>query len=122
MAVPAHASAIGVHAGSLSAIQPRFAYTAPTARSATRSTTSPWLRGAAVAVVILGAFALALWMESRRPDGRGFDGGDDWDRGDPDRPRPPTAPGDEDLHWSLFEAEFRDYVRSHERRRELAIR
>jgi hypothetical protein len=113
---------MGVHAGAVSAIEPRFDYAAPSARSATRSTMSPWLRGATAAVVILGPFALALWMDSRRPDGRGFDGGDDWDGDDPDRPRPPAVPGGEDLHWSLFEAEFRDYVRSHERRLEPAGR
>jgi hypothetical protein len=49
-----------------------------------------------------------------------LDGGDDWGRGDPDPPRPPKVPGGEDLDWSLFEAEFREYVRLHERGRELA--
>ena len=118
MGAPASASAMGVP--SLAATQPGFHYAAPNARSATRSTISPWLIGGTASVIILGAFALALWTEPHRPDDSGFDGADHWGRGDPDRPRPPKAPGGEDLHWSLFEAEFRDYVRSHERRRELA--
>jgi hypothetical protein len=122
MAVPASASAIGVPAGSLAAMNPRFHYAAPDARSATTSTMSAWLTGGTAAVTILGTFALALWTESHRPDDTGFDGGDDWGRGDPGRPQPPKAPGGEDLHWSLFEAEFRDYVRLHERRRKLATR
>jgi hypothetical protein len=120
MAVPASASAMGVPARSLSAIEPRFPYAPPNARSATRSTMHPWLTGATAAVIILGTFALGLWTASRRPDDSGLEGGDDWGPGNPDRPRPPKPPGGEDLHWSLFEAEFRDYVRLHERPREPA--
>jgi hypothetical protein len=119
-AVPATASAIGVPADSLAAMQPRLHYAAPNARLATTSTISPWLIGGTASVIILGTFALALSSERHRPDDSGLDGGDDWGRGDPDRPRPPKAPGGEDLDWSLFEAEFREYVRLDERRRELA--
>jgi hypothetical protein len=121
MTVPASASAIGVPAGSLAAMQ-RLHYAAPDARSGTGSTMSAWLTGETAAVITLGVFALALWTASHRPDDSGFDGGDAWGRGDPGRPGPPKAPGGEDLHWSLFEAEFRDYARLHERRRELATR
>jgi hypothetical protein len=111
---------MGVPTGSPSPIAPRFHYAAPNAPSQTTSAMSPWLTGATAALIILGTVALALWTESHRPDDTGLDGGDDWGRGDPQRPGPPKAPGGEDLRWSLFEAEFRDYARLHERRHELA--
>lgn len=119
LAVPASASATGVHVSPVSAIEPRFPYLPPTARPATRTTTSPWLTGGTAALIVMGTFALALWTESRHADHSGLDEGDDWARGDPDVPPRPKAPGGEDLHWSLFEAEFRAYVASHERRRDL---
>jgi hypothetical protein len=121
LAVPASASAMGVHAGAVSPLEPRFPDVAPTAGSATRSTTSRWLTGAPAAVVIIGAIALGLWTERHRvEDDDGLDEGGDWRRGDPEFPPRPNCPGGEDLHWSLFEAQFRDYAASHERRRELA--
>jgi hypothetical protein len=120
LALPAGANAMGVPARSVSAMEPRFPYAPPDARSATRRTMRPWLSGSTAAVIILGTFALGLWAAGRRQDDSGLEGGDDWGRGDPDRPRPPNPSGGEDLHWSLFEAEFRDYVRLHERRGELA--
>jgi hypothetical protein len=125
LAVPASASASGVPAGAVSPLEPRFPYVAPTARSASRITVSPWLTGTAAAVVIIGAIAIAigLWTESHRADDGGLDEGGDWRRGDPEGPQGPprpNSPGGEDLRWSLFEAEFRDYAATHERRRELA--
>jgi hypothetical protein len=121
LAVPASASAMGVHAGAVSPLEPRFPDAAPTARSATKSTTSRWLTGATAAVVIIGAIALGLWTKSHRvEDDEGLDEGGDWRRGDPEFPPRPNSPGGEDLRWSLFEAEFRDYAASHERHRDLA--
>jgi hypothetical protein len=125
LAVPASAGARarGVYAGAVSPLEPRFPYVAPTARSASRITISPWLTGATAAVVVIGAIALGLWTESHRADDGGLDEGGDWRRGDPEGPEGPprpNAPGGEDLHWSLFEAEFRDYAATHERRRALA--
>lgn len=114
LAVPASASAMGVHAGAASPLEPRFPYVAPTARSASRITISPWLAGATAAVIIIGAITLVLWTESHRADDGGPDEGGDWRRGDPEVPPRPNSPGGEDLLWSLFEAEFRDYVASHE--------
>jgi hypothetical protein len=110
---------MGVHAGAVSPLEPRFPYVAPTAHSATRRMASLWLMGATAAVVVIGAIALGMWTESHRADDGGLDEGGDGGRGNPDPPRRPNAPGGEDLHWSLFEAEFRDYAATHERRRDL---
>ena len=75
LAVPASASATGVHVSPVSAIEPRFPYLPPTARPATRTTTSPWLTGGTAALIVMGTFALALWTESRHADHSGLDEG-----------------------------------------------
>jgi hypothetical protein len=80
------------------------------------STMSLWQAGGIATGTLLGAVALTLWR--RRPG----DGRDDWGRGAPDRPQLPTGSSGEDLHWSLFEAEYWEYVRADELRRELGIR
>jgi hypothetical protein len=115
LAGPASASAMGEPAGVISSMELRSHDAGPSATTADSSATSAWRAGAvgAVAIIILGTFAFALWSERQRPDDSGPDGGGS-SRGDPDRPRSPTGPGAEDLHWSLFEAEFWDYVRSGE--------
>jgi hypothetical protein len=115
LAGPASASAMGVPVSVISSMKLRSHDAGPSAGTVDSSASSVWRAGAlaAVAVIILGTFAFALWSERQRPDDSGPDGGGG-SRGEPDPPRPPTGPSAEDLHWSLFEADFRDYVRSRE--------
>lgn len=115
VSAPSAANAAGMPTASVSMGALRAHFAGPAALpAATKGGTSPWLTGALSLLIVGGTIALALYTERSRADDDGSDDDGGTHRGRDDDSRSPHGPGGEDLHWSLFEAEFWDYVRTHE--------